>query len=69
MRGGRPRLIATFRDERLVAVELVHWAGRDGCPMPVEPIDPDRYAPRRFAPVVSVVSGPRGTVEAYTNRS
>jgi len=65
IRGGRPYLVATFRNEALVAVELVHWAGRDKCPMPVEELDPARYG----WPPRPVVSGARGTVESYTNTS
>ncbi len=41
--GGRPVTVATFRDQRLVAVVRRHWAVRDGCAMPDEHIDPAVY--------------------------
>ena len=33
---GGPLMIATFRDGELVAVERLHWRGRDGCLRPNE---------------------------------
>lgn len=38
--------IAHFVDGDLVSVQRRHWAGRDGCRMPTEHLDPHTYSRR-----------------------
>lgn len=41
--GGRPLPIATFQNGDVVDITLQHWAGRDGCRVPAQHLNPREW--------------------------
>lgn len=56
--GGKPLVLATFANGKLVRVQRIHWGVRDRCPLPAEELDVKDWIVRVRLPDIK---RPRGT--------